>query len=180
MICIILAAQERDKKFRNIFSQLIASHFSTVCVFEKQLQAVGEHADFLITDVQSCECVQADSAVIVYRDALHVPPKLFACEQAAAVVDSCNKEVFAAAGASGLEAITCGLSAKDTLTLSSTGVDSTVLNLQRSVPCFDGSVAEPQEIPLRAQVDTDSFTLMAASALFILSGNTPRLFEGIF
>ncbi len=42
--------------------------------------------------------------------------------------------------------VTCGLSPRDSLTLSS--LTEPVLCIQRALPCLDGSVLEPQEVPL--------------------------------
>ena len=92
-----------------------------------------------------------------------------------AVVDSSNEEVLLHVSRTKLPAVTCGLSPRDTLTLSSIGEQSAVVSLQRAIVCLDGAVCEPQEIPVLLRAPADCFVLMAVAAVFILSGNISRL-----
>lgn len=97
-------------------------------------------------------------------------------EQTVAVVDSGGRDgLLEQVSQTMLPAITCGLSVKDTLTLSSIRADGVVVTLQRSLHCFDGSVAEPQEIPIRIRAPVDNFTLLSTAAVLILTGRVERL-----
>lgn len=172
---MIIAAKIQDKKFWNLLSGILGSYFPTVHVYDRKLTAMCHYAEFVITDTQSFDVIEAGATLVIYKDAQEIPPNFFEGQQAVAIVDSCNKDLYGFVNATKLPAITCGLSAKDTITLSSIGQDSAVIDLQRSVTCFDGTVVEPQEIPLQLSTAVDSFALMAAAAVFILTGNIERL-----
>jgi len=92
-----------------------------------------------------------------------------------AIVDSENTAITEFISEMKIPAITCGLSNKDTITLSSIDEGSAVITLQRTVECFDNTVAEPQEIPVKFNIGSDQFSLMATVAVFILTGKTGEI-----
>ena len=62
---------------------------------------------------------------------------------------------------SGVRTVTCGMSRRDTVTVSSS-VPELVICLQRRLPNFSGPVLEPQEIPATLVADDISLTLLVA------------------
>ena len=128
--------------------------------------------------VSALEVRQGENMIIISKDIRESYPMPVQGGNIVAIVDCGNERLVDFVSSTKLPAITCGLSPKDTITLSSIEEDSAVVTLQRAVTCFDGTVAEPQEIPVRLSGITDNFSLMAASAVFILTGNIDQLMDG--
>lgn len=141
------------------------------------LDARCDNAELILTDSDSFDLVYSDTAVVVFKEAGKLNVGFDTQKQVVAIVDSCNQDVMKLVSETELPAITCGLSARDTITLSSINEDSAVIDLQRSITCFDGKIMEPQEIPISLCSTIDSFALMCVAAIFILSGNAALLSE---
>jgi hypothetical protein len=87
-----------------------------------------------------------------------------------ALVDCSSKSAAESIGRAKIPSITCGLSSKDTLTFSSIKDDRALLSLQRTLTRFDGSIAEPQEIPINLSRLSEPYPVICAAGVFILSG----------
>ncbi len=70
--------------------------------------------------------------------------------------------------------VTYGMSAKNSITLSSIGEDACVLALQRELPTVNGDVLERQEIKIESSTRPDSL-LAVAGALLILGQKLPGI-----
>ncbi|MDR2931747.1 MAG: hypothetical protein LBV27_01440 [Oscillospiraceae bacterium] len=180
MISVIIAAQKHNKLFWATMHSILEKNFTAIHAYERKLKADSGTFDLIVTDIDSFDSIQSDDTIIIFKDPVDIDIGPAGDHKAVAVVDSCNEKLLPLVASTRLPAITCGLSAKDTLTLSSMRLDSAVINLQRSVTCFDGSVAEPQEIPVSLNTvtmdnDAISFALMAVASICILSGQIERL-----
>ena len=88
------------------------------------------------------------------------------------VVSSDNREGLETLMKSGVRTVTCGMSYRDTVTLSGTVARLTVC-LQRRLPTVGGYVREPAEFPIVYRgLDTDC--LLLASAVRLLCGKDPN------
>lgn len=177
MISVVIAANNQEKKFINALQNIISRNFRAIHCMARCLDARCENAELLLTDIDSFDLVYSETAIIVFKDSAKLPLDFQTNKQMVAIVDSCNKDAVRIASDTKVPAITCGLSACDTITLSSISEDSAVIDLQRCVTCFDGTIAEPQEIPVSLCSSIDSFALMCAAAIFVLSGNIKKLSE---
>lgn len=175
LIYVAVETSSQDKKFLNALQNILNKNFGAVHCIGRCLDARCGHADIIISDARSFDLVYADTAIIIFRGGDGFTPEIETGGRTVAVVDSGSKAALLAVSKTGLPAITCGLAQCDTITLSSINEDSAVINIQRSITCFDGTIAEPQEIPVSLCSSIDSFALMCAALLFILSGNIERL-----
>lgn len=180
MTGVIIAAGGRDKKMWRVLPELLRRNLPAVFADELPQPAAGEPAKLVLCDPEGAKSLRPDRAIIICKDADSLPDEYPEEGDSIAVVDSSNPRTVEGVSTTRLPAITCGLSPRDTLTLSSYDEDSAVLGVQRAITCFDGSVAEPQEIPLRLSGPIDSFTLMAASSVFVMTGNTAHLKDAVF
>ena len=87
------------------------------------------------------------------------------------VVSSDNREGLETLMRSGVRTVTCGMSYRDTVTLSGTFSRLTVC-LQRRLPTVGGRVREPAEFPVEYR-DIDTDCLLLASAVRLLCGKDP-------
>lgn len=177
LLTILVAAKEENKDFWNELACLLGKHFSMLRAFGGAMSVPAGNPSVVVSDMKSFASIKSDQLIVVYKDVVPLSVKLTG-ERLVAVVDSSDSTVTEQVSATKLPAITCGLFARDTITLSSMNVDSAVIGIQRSISCFDGSRAEPQDIPVKLAKSVDSFTLMCAAAVLILSGNIKKLIKG--
>lgn len=74
-----------------------------------------------------------------------------------------------------VQLISCGLGAKDTVTLSSLEDKRPMLSVQRPMTTLSGTVIEPMELPLPRDEGTDLFDLLAAAAIVLLCDGFGKL-----
>lgn len=89
--------------------------------------------------------------------------------RAVAVVNSQDEAGLTFAARHCLHTLTCGLSEKDTLTLSSMKEGSAVIALQRELRTIGQGLIEPVEIPVKYTTPMDRFSLLSLAAVVLLS-----------
>lgn len=72
--------------------------------------------------------------------------------------------------------ISCGMSGKNTITLSSLGDDTLLATLQRSFTDNLGFEIEPAEFKIKLNKSYSSFSVMASVAVLLLNGIVPKEF----
>ena len=78
--------------------------------------------------------------------------------------------------ASNIPVISCGMSSKNTITLSSLDSDCTLAALQRTVTDRNGKSVEPGEFRIILKSSYSPYSIMAATAVLLLNGITPEEF----
>lgn len=160
---VYIAAKPSDKKMRVHLPSILSANLQP---------ENAKNAPIWIQDIELLHKYPVEQAVFIFKEASALPAHFPGCSHCIAVVDaSADRQMLEMIGQTMLPAITCGLSSRDTMTLSSIGQDSAVITLQRSICCFDGEMVEAQEIPLQLTSPMDNFTLMAAAAVLIATGN---------
>ena len=98
-----------------------------------------------------------------------------------AIFSGQNQAAAQFAGEAGLVPLDCGLSLRDTLTLSSLTESSAMVSLQRPVARLDGAMVEPVDLPLVLTRPWEPFHLLCCAGVLLLSGGVPALGEaGVF
>lgn len=88
---------------------------------------------------------------------------------------SCDRRARRVLQRSRCEALCCGMSSCDPLTLSSLREDSAVISLQRELVDLRGETIEPCDIPVKLSDRLDPDTLLLAAAAALLCGETPLI-----
>lgn len=175
MICVTVFAGAKNKEFFDALVAMTLPCFSPISVWRGEIKSHGKEPQLLITDDESFYRIDMLPQILVFGGKGQYDLAKAGNVQTVAIVDSCDHDQLAGVASTGLPAITCGLFAKDTITLSSMRGDGAVINLQRCITCFNGDVAEPQEIPVHFARPIDNYLLMAVASVFILSGKSDRL-----
>ena len=178
MITILVAAGDDDKDFFSGLSRMLDKHFVTARAYGQKLEAGGPFPALMLCDLKSFKAIDTEKVIVVCKKPEPFTARIKGASLVVAIVDSSDDELLEHVSATRLPAITCGLRSRDTITLSSMAPDSAVIDLRRCITCLDGGRAEPQEIPIRLKNPLDSFLLMAAAAILILSGKTECIKEG--
>lgn len=72
--------------------------------------------------------------------------------------------------------ISCGLSSKNSITLSSMGNEQLFACLQRSVQNCNGEIIDPCELKIKLTKNYEPFSVMASTAILLLTNITPQEF----
>lgn len=75
----------------------------------------------------------------------------------------------------GTPTVTCGMSAADTVTLSSIHESRAVVCLQRTLSTLSGGKVEPGDFPVGLAAPVSPYGLMAAMAILLLAGEDPAV-----
>ncbi len=89
-------------------------------------------------------------------------------DKVAVIVDSENNLHTSYLSKFKINAVTCGLHSKDTVTFSSKTEDMVVVSLQRSLKAVDNAVIEPMEIPCKIKGEYDDYSILSFVAMLIL------------
>lgn len=87
-----------------------------------------------------------------------------------------NLAALKAFKASHTPVISCGMGAKNTVTLSSLGGASLLASLQRTVTDFVGNDIDPAEFKIKLTKKYSPFAVMASAAVLLLIGIKPDIF----
>ena len=175
---ILTVDEPGDTSFSQALSELLSRHFVIASAYGQKLTASGQTPALLLCDNQSFQGIEADQVIVVYQAPGPIIPRIESALPTLAIVDSSQDDLLEYVSKTRLPAITCGLKSRDTITLSSMAAPGAVIDLRRGIDCLDGNRVDPQELPIRLDAPLDSFLLMSAAAILILSGKIHRLKEG--
>lgn len=92
------------------------------------------------------------------------------------ICEDSNTAALKAFKTSGIPVISCGMGAKNTVTLSSLGNASLLASLQRTVTDFAGNDIDPAEFKIRLTKKYSPFAVMASAAVLLILGIKPDVF----
>ena len=90
------------------------------------------------------------------------------------LVESTNTAALCTLMSSSHTAICCGLSSKDTFSVSSLRDHEAVVSVQRHLTALDGRPIEPGDIPIRLSQAQSAYSIMASCAVLLFSGQDPE------
>lgn len=172
MIPIFLLGEERDAALRLPLCRVLERYGGVVhiCGAHAAQYAMGP-ARFFIYEASRLESIQAEQAILIFKTRQAAASHPLALS--AGVVSILETENEAAARAllhSGATALTCGLTARDTLTLSSISDINPVVSIQRAITAFDGLTLEPCEKRIALRAPLSGYALLSVCAVLLLTG----------
>ena len=180
MTCVVVLADDNGKQFFDKLGEITKRIFTPLLVWRGHVRACGNNAQLVITDRESFSRIDIAPRIIICCGKQRHSLLPLANSHSIVIVDSCEPTQLECVAQTKMPAITCGLFKQDTITLSSNTPDSTVISLQRSIICHNGNTCEPQEIPIKLASHADSYLLMAAASIFLITGNSDKLVDIVF
>lgn len=180
MISIVVAGPPSDRRIAGLLSRALAPYGPVLRVGHRGLSLPATPPQFLVWDTKHPGQLEGGPILLILKESVQeltgfIPPP---CQ--AVAVGSDNAAALDYLAGYELQAITCGLSSKDTLTLTSISDTSAVVALQRSLVSWDGSVVEPAELPVRLSCPADSHSLLCCAAALAYAGLLGRQDELFF
>lgn len=172
MIPVFLVGEKSDAAIRLPLCRALERHGGVlhICNGHAAQYAIGP-AHFLLYETSRLDTLQAESAILVFKT--HQPkfcPTLTLSSGVTAILETENEIAARRLLHTGNTALTCGLTARDTLTLSSISDTEPVVSIQRTVTMLNGRTLEPCEKRVRLHTPLSGYALLSVCATLLLAG----------
>ncbi len=164
MVSIVVAGPAEDRRITGALERLLKQSTKTLWIGSRRLVVPPKPPNIIVWDTPWPDKVDSPATLILLKESLqdfsqmHLPP----CH--GVVMGSDNLAALRFLEGCEVPVITCGLSGRDSLTLTSMAEHSAVIALQRSLPRYDGSRVEPMELPVSFEQPVDRYALLCAVA----------------
>lgn len=175
MHTVLLYGSDKDRLIKNtLLGTIRSAGCSILQIAGKNVSMIPPHVrdpDFLLLDNADINSFHINKGAVVFMPDIPVFKNNFhAPEHFYAIVDPSNEEAIEIIRKNNMQAITCGLSQKDTFTFSSIDQDKAVVSLQRELFSLDGGYVEPSEIPVCFHKMDSDYGVLSSIAVLMLSG----------
>lgn len=172
MIPIILYGDRKDNIIKTRLCKALKDKKSFSYISDRIIEEPKTaESDFIIYDISGVEEIKLKKGILVFKS--HLDREKSALKLSDGIINVVDPDNIAALSLlkdSPNMAVTCGMSSRCTLTISSIEENSAALSLQRKVALLSGGAAEPSEISVSMSERIDGYALLAISAVFILAG----------
>lgn len=162
-----VVVQAGDELLCSLYRALSRS-YEVLCVGQREVLLPDISPEVLLLGAKRAPECDGD-VIYVLKDAQE-DEDFTPSPHAVAVVHSQDESSLRFCAQHHLRTLTCGLSSKDTLTLSSVTAESAVICLQREIGTLHGEVLEPYEIPVKLRRRIDRMELLSLAAVLLLCG----------
>ena len=169
MVSILTLGNPRDLRLFWALEGLLASRGPVLALCREGVWLPRQAPSFLLADRGLSGGVRG-RALVAVKDAALLPPFLEAEAGSLAILCSHNPRAVGLVARSGLEAVTCGLSPRDTVTFSSREKDRGTVAFQRPLGFPGAAAVEPGEFPIRFPSSWDPYTVLCCAAVAALLG----------
>lgn len=172
MIPIFLLGEENDAAIRLPLCRVLERHGGVlhICGTHAAQYAIGP-ARFLLYETSRLDSIQAERALLIFktRQAFFSHP-LVLSDGVISILETENETAARMLLHTGTTALTCGLTARDTLTLSSISDTDPVVSIQRAITTVDGHTLEPCEKRIVLHAPLSGYSLLSVCAVLLLTG----------
>lgn len=135
----------------------------------------GTQPEYCIMHYHNIQHITCENTILLFTPGCQLTDNFKIIGNFQAVVSSDNEDVIQKLAKQKIKAITYGLSAKNTITLSSMKEDSVVISLQRCINTLFGEIIEASDIPLYFNGNIDQYCIMLITAALLISGFYQKL-----
>ena len=170
MHTVIALGSAADGRVPQLLCRALANRFPLLRIDQHQVSGQMDRDGFLLYDTNRLEQIHLDHAILILKEQLDPLAGLPRLGTGIAIAESHNKRAMQLLSQVDIPVITCGLSGKDTFTLSSIGESSAVVSIQRTISTWDGHEISPIEIPIRTKGKVDHYGLLCCGAVLSIFG----------
>ncbi len=178
MTTVVLCGKKNDEAVSRPLLKAL-SHYGGALYFNgktlQNFQESGEGAPyFTVYDCEEIPEIKLEKGILLFKNsfcgttARSVPAGILT------VFESYNGKAAEALKGTGVVAITCGTSAKDTLSVASLDETSATVSLQRTVKDIAGAILEPRDVTVELDSLLSPYQLLAVCSVLMLSGLDPN------
>lgn len=171
MTDILLCGKRSDHSLAKVLLPALARYGEVSYYHPELFQKGGKGKEkFLICDCEHIPQLQAEKGILLFKNSFEAEEKLRIPPGFLCVLEPQNIKAAALLQEAGTAAMTCGMSAKDTLSISSLDYGSAAMSLQRSVPTLTGEIVEPGDITVEVGAALSPRQILSICMVLLLSG----------
>ncbi len=171
METILLLGNANDHALRNTLLPALERYGGALYAGERQIfRMTSEQPAYFVYDCERLPELQIDRGVLLFKGSCMAKERLRVPEGVRCVADSGNRSAMRLLQEAGAPAITCGTSARDTLSAASLEYGRAVLSLQRSIVTLGGKLLEPHDFGVGVAGGSLSREILPVSLVLLLSG----------
>ena len=166
---IILAGEDRsaaDRQLDRLFREWVSGELGGTSALRDSF--LGGDGGLILTQTRCIGRMPPDGGVVVFKESFGAHSRMDAALSCTAVVSAGNECAVRLLSGMNVQTVTCGLSGKDTVTITSFTRDTAMLALQRSVTSCSGRLIQPFELPVKLGAVKDRYALMSLFASKLL------------
>lgn len=169
MMVILLSDRKskEEKEIIEILTDFGASYISDKAIFS------GNQELTIISEYKKTE-LKIKKGVAVFLDKTNRFDKQEFPIGIIGICEDCNGKAIQIFSNSKIPVISCGMSSKNTVTISSINKESLIVSLQRAVIDINGNLIEPEEFKINLKKEYSPFSVMSSIAVMILCGVIPN------
>jgi hypothetical protein len=176
VITVVLFGEDDGLKIGGQLRSALSKNGGVVHIYDGGLFSHGCDR-FLLYETVVPPVLETENGVIIFKNRLPDCSDFSIPTSFTAVVGSENSAALRLLKNSGINTISCGMSACDTLSLSSIDEHSGAVSLQRTVKTVAGQELLPREIPVRLVEPLDEYAILAACAVVLLYSEETDLIQ---
>ena len=168
MFPIVVASDEKTVKQ---LAEILSLFFTTSLVTEREI-AVEKNCDILIINTNNIKNLKLDKGILILSDSCDTELEECICP---VIIADGNRAFLHEKINSKTQYITCGMSAKDTISFSSIDIEEVSVSLMRELKKVNGETVEPFEISVCSKSSISSyspFCILSSIALITVLGAT--------
>ena len=171
MTDILLCGKSTDQSIVRALLPALARYGGVRYVHPDLLRKIGEDEPrFLVCDCERIPKVEGHSGILFFKNSFDSDSPISIPDGFLCAFEPQNQRAAALLRAAGAAAVTCGMCAKDTLSISSLDYGAAALSLQRSITTLDGDVVEPRDITVELHSTVSPRQMLAVCMVLLMAG----------
>ena len=171
MIPIILYGEKNDTSISIRLCRVLQRNGGVLHICDGNITeySIGT-PNFLIYETDDIENFNSSSGILLFKTSQNSnTQKAALSDRIISIVESDNVAALKMLKDNGSDTVTCGMSSKDTITLSSIGENIAVLSIQREMKAVDGTAIQPSEIQVKLSKHIEGYPLLSVCAVLLLT-----------
>lgn len=172
MTTIILYGSKNDTSVGEVLFRALGKYGGVQQLFGKKLykEPQSQIPEFLVYDLDFSPKIEVEKGVFIFKNKIDHSDKISIPNNFFPIVGSDNACALAYLMKRSTPALSCGMSPRDTLCISSHDFGSAVVSLQRTISSLDGKTIEPHDVTIALLQPAEKYPLLAAVGVLLLSG----------
>lgn len=171
MVRILLCGDKTDKRFTKRLCRVLKEYGGVLYVSENKIFETHVKTDFLICDYEFLDFSNISGALLIFKpDLKNAKGRIYLHSDTVCIVGGENETALQLIKGSRTLALTCGMSLKDTVTLSSVAETGAVVSVQRELVCLGGEAVGPCEVKVTFTSRYTDYETMVICAVLLITG----------
>lgn len=178
MTTVVLCGKKNDAAVSGPLLRALSQYGGTLYFNGRTLQSLQESGEgephFAVYDCEEIPELKLEKGILLFKNSFCGTTARSVPAGVLTVFESYNGKAAGALKGTGVIAITCGTSAKDTLSVASLDEASATVSLQRTVKDVAGTVLEPRDVAVTLDSPLSPYQILAVCSVLLLSGQDPN------